>query len=51
MNLTPEQLEAVIERTVEKAITKSFIKYLKITVGVPLVLIAALVVFAIVMRT
>lgn len=51
MNLTPEQLEAVIEKAVEKAITKSFIKYLKITVGVPLVLIAALVVFAIVMRT
>ena len=37
MNLTPEQLETIIEKAVEKAITKSFIRYLKLTIGIPVV--------------
>ncbi|ENG2090216.1 hypothetical protein ACVGA5_001342 [Morganella morganii] len=37
MNLTPEQLETIIEKAVEKAITKSLIRYLKLTIGIPVV--------------
>ncbi|VFS54189.1 Uncharacterised protein [Moellerella wisconsensis] len=50
MNLTPEQLEEVIQKAVEKAITRSFIKYLKFTIGIPVILIIVLGVFALLVR-
>jgi len=38
MSMSPEELEKVIQNAVEKALTRSFIRYLKFAVGVPLVL-------------
>lgn len=42
MNLTPQQLEEIIEKAVEKAITRAFIKYMKISIGIPVVIFAIL---------
>ncbi len=44
MNMTPEQLEEIISKAVEKAITRSFIKYLKIVIGIPVVVFIILAV-------
>ncbi|MBT0723458.1 hypothetical protein HH682_03165 [Rosenbergiella sp. S61] len=39
MNISPEELEKIIQNVIEKALKKAFIRYLKLAIGVPIVLI------------
>lgn len=49
MKITPLELEKIIQKAVEQALVKSFVRYLKFTVGLPLLvfLIVAIVIFVI----
>ncbi|WP_290606832.1 hypothetical protein [Arsenophonus sp. ENCA] len=49
MNITPLELEKIIQKAVEQALVKSFVKYLKFTIGLPLLifLMMAVVIFVI----
>lgn len=49
MKITPLELEKIIQKAVEQALVKSFVKYLKFIVGLPLLifLIITIVIFVI----